>query len=124
MRDRRASHRNNRRQEPRYPGQRKAVVRFGRKQGTVIDVSKGGIAILLESRYIFPGYTGQIDIAWAAHGFFLGAVPVRAISHYLAVEEPLHPGLATRCGLAFDVLRVPQRFKLDYFIWLCNHPRR
>jgi len=26
--------------------------------------------------------------------------------------------------LAFDVLRVPQRFKLDYFIWLCNHPRR
>lgn len=123
MRDLPVSTEENRRQEPRYPGQRQAVVRFGKKKGKVLDVSKGGLAIHFDEQYIFPGYTGQIDIEWASHGFFMGAVPVRSVSHYHAVEEPLKAGMSTRCGLAFDLLKVHQRFKLDYLIWLCTHLR-
>lgn len=114
----------NRRQELRFPGQRKAVVCFGKKKGVVIDVSKGGLAVLFNEQYIFPGYKKLIDIEWSAQGFIVTALPVRTISHYHAVEEPWHNGLATRCGLAFDSLRSHQRFKLDYLIWLCSHQPR
>lgn len=123
MTDLHASFQENLRQDPRYPGQSKAVVSFGKKKGTVIDVSKGGLAIHFNEQYIFPGYKNQIDIEWAAQGFFLDALPVRGISHYHAIEEPLMRGKATRCGLAFDVLRPQQCFKLDYFIWLCTKQR-
>jgi hypothetical protein len=112
----------NRRRATRYPGLSQAVVSFGKKKGTVIDVSKGGLAIHFDEQYIFPGYKNQIDLEWASQEFFLGAIPVRAISHLHAMEKPCHGDVATHCGVAFDVLRLSQRFKLDYFIWLCIHP--
>ena len=111
----------NRRKDPRYAVLGEAIAYIGNRKCRVVDVGKGGMGVRFDEKYVPSDYQGNVDIELSGEDFFLGSVPVKSMSH-CELEEEFIPGAktTTRCGVAFGDLKSHQRFKLEYFIWLCT----
>ena len=106
-----------RRQHPRYGTKADALVFFGQDAGTILDISKGGLAVqytVLDQEFPPPQ---RLDIFLAQAHFYLPNIPVLLVNEVQTLPNSLFSTLRVkRLSLQFGPLTNEQQTQINDFI--------
>jgi hypothetical protein len=114
-----------RRTEPRFPVNERALAFLGKKYGKIIDINSKGLSfqyIVKENRPLLTNHFQKkhftLDISSATHDFCLTDVPVKIISEdEVKPTSKIHPTLREiRYGVQFKNLSADQLYQIKNFI--------
>jgi len=106
-----------RRQYPRYETKENALVFFGQDAGSILDISKGGLAVLLTVLDKDLSPPQRLDIFLAQAQFYLPNIPVLLVNEVQTLPNSLFSTLRVkRLSLQFGPLTNEQQTLLNDFI--------
>ena len=120
---------NERRKEPRFVVNERALAFVGKKYGKIIDINSKGLSfqyLVKENRPLLANNSNRatltLDISSASHDFCLTDLPVKIIAeNEIQAGSNGHPTLKViRCSIQFRELSADQIYYLKRFI-LYNH---